>query len=164
MQQSISELATSLVLHCTHQHQTIACAESCTGGMLGAELTAVPGSSAIFLGGVIAYANSAKQTMLGVSGAALDQHGAVSEPVAKAMAMGARERLSSDFAVGITGIAGPGGGSLDKPVGTVFLAVASKDMVVCERCAFTGDRLEVRKQSVQRALELLLSVCKKESL
>ena len=104
--------------------KTIAVAESCTGGLIAEKLTNVPGSSAYFLGGIVAYANSAKQGLLGVPEALLAEHGAVSEPVARAMAQGARERFGADIGVATTGISGPGGGSEDKPVGLVYLALA----------------------------------------
>ncbi|AII47784.1 damage-inducible protein CinA [Synechococcus sp. KORDI-52] len=107
-----------------HRHQTMAVAESCTGGGLAAALTAVPGSSSVFQGGVVAYSNDVKQGLLGVSPDLLVTHGAVSEPVVEAMARGVRERLECDWAIAVSGIAGPGGGSVEKPVGLVHLALA----------------------------------------
>ena len=106
------------------RNQTMAVAESCTGGGLAAALTAVPGSSSVFQGGVIAYSNAVKQGLLGVSPDLLSTHGAVSQPVVEAMALGARERLNCDWAIAVSGIAGPGGGSAEKPVGLVHLALA----------------------------------------
>jgi nicotinamide-nucleotide amidase len=104
--------------------QTLAVAESCTGGGLGAALAAVPGASDVFLGGVIAYANSVKQQLLGVPAGTLAVHGAVSDPVALAMAEGACRVTGADWAIAVTGVAGPGGGSADKPVGLVHIAIA----------------------------------------
>jgi nicotinamide-nucleotide amidase len=109
------------------QQRTIAFAESCTGGLCAARLTDLPGSSQAFQGGVVAYSNAAKLELLGVPKALLEEHGAVSEPVAAAMAAGARERFSADCAIATTGIAGPAGGTDDKPVGTVCFALATAD-------------------------------------
>ncbi len=135
-----------------HAH-TIAVAESCTGGMLGGRLTAVPGSSAMVLGGVIAYANRIKVDQLGVPADMITEHGAVSEPVARAMATGVRERFGSDVGVGVTGIAGPGGGSAEKPVGTVWIAVDVGGEVHAVRPVLPGDRQEIRHRATQIALE-----------
>ncbi|MEY3757649.1 MAG: hypothetical protein RLZZ263_803, partial [Cyanobacteriota bacterium] len=104
--------------------ETLAVAESCTGGGIGAALAAVPGASDGFLGGVIAYANGVKEKVLGVPAPLLERHGAVSDPVAKAMAEGARDRTGATWAIAVTGVAGPGGGSADKPVGLVHIAIA----------------------------------------
>lgn len=133
---------------------TAAVAESCTAGMLGAALTSVPGSSSVFWGGVIAYADDAKRRMLGVEGELLARHGAVSEPVALAMARGLRERSGVDWTVAVTGIAGPGGGTPEKPVGTVWVATAGPrgDSM---RLDLSGDRAGVRRATVRRALERL---------
>jgi nicotinamide-nucleotide amidase len=118
----------SVVLEQLRQRgQTLAVAESCTGGGLGAALAAVPGASEVFLGGVIAYANAVKQGLLGVAAELLAAHGAVSDPVAQAMAEGARRVTGADWALAVTGIAGPGGGSPEKPVGLVHIAVAGPD-------------------------------------
>ena len=137
--------------------QTLAVAESCTGGALGAALTAVAGSSAVFAGGVIAYSNAVKQQLLGVPEALLDQHGAVSEPVAKAMAEGLRSRLHCDWGIAISGVAGPGGGTVEKPVGMVCLALAwpeGCDAWVLRFGARRG-RSAVQQLSVIRALDHL---------
>jgi nicotinamide-nucleotide amidase len=135
---------------------TVATAESCTGGLVAARLTAVPGSSDYVLGGVVAYANAAKSELLGVAPEVLREHGAVSEPVARALAAGARARLGADWGIGVTGVAGPGGGSDEKPVGTVHHAVAGPGGVVVHRLArFPGDRERVRWQASQLGLELL---------
>lgn len=132
----------------------VATAESCTGGMLAERMTGVPGASAWMLGGVIAYDNSVKTAELGVDAALIEEHGAVSEPVARAMAEGVRRRLSADVGVAITGIAGPGGGTDAKPVGTVFVAVASGRCDV-RRMMFPGDRAMIRQFSAAAALNML---------
>jgi competence/damage-inducible protein CinA-like protein len=134
---------------------TIATAESCTGGLLAARLTERPGSSAWVLGGVIAYANSAKEQLLGVPSAVLAEHGAVSPEVAVALADGARTRFGADIGVGITGVAGPGGGTPDKPVGTVHLCVAGPDGRELRALRLPGSRRVVRERSVTMAMHLL---------
>ncbi|MFI5321093.1 MAG: competence/damage-inducible protein A [Myxococcota bacterium] len=132
---------------------TIATAESCTGGLIGARLTAVPGSSRYYRGGVVAYANEAKRDLLGVPEALLREHGAVSAPVARAMAEGARVRLGADFALATTGISGPDGGTPEKPVGLVWIALASKDGVEAEQMVFPFDRERHRAITAQTALD-----------
>ena len=134
---------------------SVATAESCTGGLLAAWLTEVPGSSAYVKGGVVAYANDVKQRVLGVSAATLREHGAVSAPTVRAMAEGARALLGADLAVAISGVAGPGGGSPEKPVGTVFLDLYDGATHVVEQRRFDGDRQGVRRWSAQTALEML---------
>jgi len=137
----------------------LATAESCTGGGIGAAITAVPGSSAWFDGGVISYSNRAKQALLGVSAESLLQFGAVSEPVAKQMALGALQCCAADLAVAVSGIAGPDGGSAEKPVGTVWIAWAKADgEVTASRFVFAGDRQSVRQQTVAAALQGLLAL------
>ena len=136
---------------------TCATAESCTGGSVGGAITAVPGSSAVFLGGVISYANEVKRDVLGVSQEILDAHGAVSPECAERMAAGARNLLKADLAVSLTGIAGPDGGSAEKPVGLVWFGLAAPDGVRTEKVVFGGDRAAVRAQAVDHALGLLLS-------
>lgn len=131
--------------------RTLAVAESCTGGMIGARITAIPGSSDVFLGGAIAYHNRPKVD-LGVSERILETHGAVSEQTVKAMALGCRERLGADQVVAVTGIAGPAGGSEEKPVGTVWFGFAGMDGVEAERYIFPGTRQEVRARAAQFAL------------
>ena len=135
--------------------QRLATAESCTGGLVGAMVTDVPGSSDYYLGGVVAYANAVKRDALGVPEALLHEHGAVSEPVARAMAAGARERFGADWAVALTGIAGPGGGSDDKPVGLVYIALASSAGVDVHRHVFPGDRVIIRLRAATAALNYL---------
>ena len=134
---------------------TISVAESCTGGLLGARITNISGSSATFMGGVIAYDNAVKQRDLGVSAQDLVQHGAVSEAVARAMSTGVRERFGTTVGIGITGIAGPGGGSPEKPVGTVWVAVDLNGDVHATSGVLPGDRQEIRARAAQLALDRL---------
>lgn len=134
---------------------TCATAESCTGGGVGAALTAVPGSSAVFLGGVVSYANAVKRDVLGVSAATLDTVGAVSPETAAQMADGVRRLAKADLAVSVTGIAGPGGGSAEKPVGLVWFGLATPDGTRTERAIFAGDRAAVRAKAVTHALGML---------
>ena len=138
--------------------QTLTAAESCTGGLFSQRITAVPGSSEYFLGAAVTYSNELKVQMVGVPAEMLDEHGAVSEPVARAMAEGVRRSLGSDWGVGITGVAGPGGGSEEKPVGTVHVAVAGptpEDTVTHRKLRLPGDRDRIRRFSAQIALEML---------
>jgi len=136
----------------------IATAESCTGGMVTARLTEIAGSSDVVERGFVVYSNEAKVEMLGVSADLLSHYGAVSAQVARAMAEGALVRSRADVAISITGIAGPAGASAGKPVGLVYLAVASKGHETrVERQHFTGDRMEVRAAALERALDLLES-------
>ena len=135
----------------------LAAAESCTGGWLAQSVTAIAGSSAWFDRGFVTYSNAAKVDMLGVAEGLLERHGAVSEPVARAMAQGTLVHSRADGSVAITGIAGPSGGSPEKPVGTVCFAWARKDGgCEAQTCHFSGDRSAVRKQSVRYALNGLL--------
>jgi nicotinamide-nucleotide amidase len=135
--------------------RTLAVAESCTAGLLAAEVTAVPGSSAWFRGGLVVYADDLKVTLAGVPEALLREHGAVSEPVARALAEGARQRLGADCGLGITGIAGPGGGSAEKPVGLVFVGLATGGGTEVKRLHLPGDRELIRRRTVAIALDLL---------
>lgn len=139
--------------------RTAATAESCTGGMIGATLTAVPGASRVFKGGIISYSNEIKHGLLGVETELLERFGAVSAPVAEAMARGARSALQTNMAVSVTGLAGPGGDEYGNPVGTVFLGYADENTARSEKYHFAGDREAVRQQAVQAALELLLRMC-----
>ena len=137
---------------------TLALAESCTAGLLAARIADQPGCSAWFLGGVVAYHNDLKQQLLGVSQDLLQQHGAVSEPVARAMAVGVRQRCGADLGLSITGIAGPDGGTPEKPVGTVWIAAAYKNEIVTMKQE--GD--EGRKGNVEKAIQnALLLLCEK---
>jgi nicotinamide-nucleotide amidase len=151
-----TDLAAVVLDACRARSLTVAVAESCTGGLLGARLTSVAGSSDVVLGGIIAYANDVKTRELGVREAVLAEHGAVSEPVARQMAAGVRARFGAGVGVGITGVAGPGGGSPEKPVGTVWIAV---DVAGVEprvvRNVYVGDREEIRFRAAQFALDLV---------
>jgi len=135
---------------------TIGVAESCTGGLLGAAITAMPGSSAVFQGGFLTYSNALKESLLGVDIDTLREHGAVSELTAREMALGARTRLNVDLAVSVTGIAGPGGGTVDKPVGTVWFGLASGSGIIAESKLFADlSRNRVRDYAVLHALTML---------
>ena len=138
------------------QGKTLVTAESCTGGGIGAALTAVAGSSEVYKGGVICYTNWVKQNVLGVDAGILESSGAVSAPVAQAMAVGVRKLLIADVAVSVTGLAGPGGDDYGNPVGTVFIGYADTNAAFSREFHFQGDRESVRNQSVQAALELIL--------
>ncbi|HEY3542234.1 MAG TPA: nicotinamide-nucleotide amidohydrolase family protein [Gaiellaceae bacterium] len=140
---------------CRARGLTLATAESCSGGLVAARLTSVPGSSDVLLGGVVAYANEVKERELGVPRALLEQHGAVSAEVAAAMAHGARERLGCDVAVSVTGVAGPGGGTEEKPVGLVYVHAEGPDGGLGREFNFPGDRAAVRARSVVIALHLV---------
>jgi nicotinamide-nucleotide amidase len=136
---------------------TLVTAESCTGGLLGARITSVPGSSAAFLGGIVAYDNRVKEEQLGVPAGLIAAHGAVSEPVAAAMAEGARARFGGDWALGVTGVAGPDGGTPEKPVGLVWIALAGPEGTTARQLRLFGGREEVRLRAADAALTLLLS-------
>ncbi|WP_159877164.1 MULTISPECIES: nicotinamide-nucleotide amidohydrolase family protein [Aquitalea] len=157
MNEQLTVLASRLGEQLLQRGETIATAESCTGGMIAAALTDIAGSSAWFGYGMVSYSNQAKQDLLGVSAVTLEAHGAVSEAVVREMVAGARERAAADWAVAVSGIAGPGGGSAAKPVGTVWLAIAGPGGAgrVFVRC-FSGDRAAVRLQTVQVALTAVL--------
>jgi nicotinamide-nucleotide amidase len=137
------------------RNATLAVAESCTGGMLGARITAIPGSSQYFAGGFITYSNDMKRTMLGVPAETLECFGAVSAETAEAMAAGARERTGATYAVSITGVAGPDGGSEEKPVGLVYLGIAGPEGTAVAHRRFIGDRERIRVFTTQAALDLL---------
>jgi len=131
-------------------------AESCTGGLLGAEITSMPGASEVFLGSAVTYSNESKISVLDVSGYTLMAHGAVSTETAREMARGSVKAYGSDVAVSITGIAGPSGGTAEKPVGTVCMAVSDGEREIATKFVFNGDRDSVREQSVKEACRLLI--------
>ena len=137
---------------------TVATAESCTGGLIAGALTSVAGSSDAVYGGFVTYANEAKQKMIGVRAETLAAYGAVSEQTAREMAAGARREAGTDYAIAVTGIAGPGGGTADKPVGLIWFGLAGPEGVIAEKRSF-GDigRAEVRQATVEHALDMLLA-------
>ena len=143
------------VIRCL-QGKTLCTAESCTGGMIGAALTAVSGASNVYMGGIISYTNAVKNHLLGVNADLLEKEGAVSAPVASAMAIGARKALDADIAVSVTGLAGPGGDEFGNPVGTVFIGYADAENTEVRHFVFEGDREAVRTQAVEAALKLIL--------
>jgi nicotinamide-nucleotide amidase len=150
-------LAARLVTLCRARRLTVTTAESCTGGLVAGAITAIPGASAVLDRGFVTYSNAAKTELLGVPAALIGQVGAVSEAVARGMAAGARLRANADLAVSVTGIAGPDGGSVAKPVGTVWFGLATgKGELLARHQLFTGDRDQIRAASVIYALELLL--------
>ena len=136
--------------------KTLSTAESCTGGMIGEMLTAVPGSSRVYKGGIISYWSEVKQNLLGVDAALLETKGPVSEPVAAAMAQGARRVLGTDVAVSVTGLAGPDADAFGYPVGTVFVGYADEQQSVVKEFHFSGHREAVRRQAAEAALQLIL--------
>jgi len=141
------------------KHQvTIATAESCTGGLVAHTLTNVSGSSQYFDQGVISYSNKAKEDLLGVPEEVIKKFGAVSKEVAEAMAQGIRQRASVDYGVATTGIAGPTGGTKEKPVGLVYIAIATKNQIVTQRFLFSGDRLSNKESTCRALLELLYEI------
>jgi nicotinamide-nucleotide amidase len=152
---AVDTLAATILEQYKAKGYTLACAESCTGGLVSATLTDISGSSAVFTHGFITYANQAKITMLGVSVEDLEQFGAVSETVARQMAEGARRVSGADVAVATTGIAGPSGGTALKPVGLVFIAVATPEKTLVEKLQLQGNRQEIRAQTVEYALKML---------
>jgi len=152
----MNNTAENLVALLKAQGLTCATAESCTGGGVGSTITAVPGSSAVFAGGVISYSNDVKREVLGVSADDLKRVGAVSREVAAQMATGVRKILKVDLAVSVTGIAGPDGGSAEKPVGLVWFGLATREGVRTEKAIFQGDRAKVRHAAVMHALGMLM--------
>jgi PncC family amidohydrolase len=154
--ETLVELARRLFDVCVERGLTVATAESCTGGLVAHAITEIAGSSTYYLGGFVTYADDVKRDQLGVGADLLAAHGAVSAQVARAMAEGARTRLGTDLAVAITGIAGPGGGSDEKPVGLTYVAVADGTGVDVRRHLWPGDRSANKRDSAVAALELLL--------
>lgn len=136
--------------------KTLVTAESLTGGGIGAALTAIPGSSEVYKGGIISYTNWVKHHILGVPEEVLKTYGAVSEPTARAMAEGVRKLLNADAAVSVTGLAGPGGDEYGNPVGTVFIGFCDETQTIVKHCCFEGTREEVRDQTIKTALRLIL--------
>lgn len=155
--QATCTLATTVLGRCRALGWKAATAESCTGGLIAGALTEIAGSSDVVDRGFVTYSNEAKMQMLGVPAETLAAHGAVSEQTARAMALGALANSEATVTVAVTGVAGPGGGSIDKPVGLVHFASATPDGVVAERRIFEGDRGAVRRQTVLHALKMMLS-------
>lgn len=147
----------------TKQKKTLAVAESCSGGLLGHRLTNIAGSSNYFVGGVLVYANRAKTRFLGVSSHLLKKYGAVSQPVAHNMANSIRKILKTDFGISITGIAGPTGGTIQKPVGLTYIAVAKSKKTLCKEFHFKGSRQKIKTEATQSALKLLLKLINENS-
>ncbi len=145
---------------CRARRWRVATAESCTGGLIAGALTALHGSSDVVLGGIVAYANAIKTALLGVNAAVIEARGAVSAEVAAAMADGARRALRADVAVAVTGVAGPGGGSAEKPVGLVWFGLATPTGVISEHRMFAGDRTAVRRTTVLHALALIANLAR----
>lgn len=152
----IAQLAQRLGDQLLQRQAVVATAESCTGGAIAEAITAVPGSSQWFECGYITYANSAKQRLLGVETDVLERYGAVSEQVVQQMALGAKKAAAADYAVAVSGVAGPDGGTEDKPVGTLWFCWAGKSTLYTERFQLDGDRLSVREQAVKICLKQLL--------
>jgi len=136
--------------------KTLVTAESLTGGGIGAAITGISGASAVYAGGVISYTNEVKHRLLGVPEKILQTCGAVSEPTARAMAVGVRQLLNADVAVSVTGLAGPGGDDFGNPVGTVFIGYADAEKILAEHHVFSGSREEVREKTIEAALRLIL--------
>jgi len=148
LEETIAQLLSS-------RDETVAVAESCTGGLISNQLTNIPGSSTFFERGIVAYSNEAKMTLLGVDPQLLNRHGAVSEPVARAMAVGVRNLAKTTYGISVTGIAGPGGGTAEKPVGLVYVGFADVEKTLCEKHTFANDRIGNKMRSLQAALNLL---------
>ena len=153
--ENLDELASRVIEIFREKGLSLALAESCTGGMIAETITNVAGASDIFYGSAVTYVNSAKEHILGVTRETLEKHGAVSSECAEEMACGARRAYGADVAMSVTGIAGPGGGSEAKPVGTVWFGLATKDGAETFRRRFDGDRAAVRRQTVEEVLRRL---------
>lgn len=143
---------------CKLNGKRLATAESLTGGLIGGSITAVPGASKVYAGGIVSYTNQVKYALLGVSWEDLNTFGPVSAPVAKAMALGAKKALEADVAVSVTGLAGPDGDEFGHPVGTVFIGYADATTALARKYHFSGDREQVRQQTVRAAMELVLEM------
>lgn len=160
----IHDLARSIISSYARRRRRIATAESCTGGLVAAALTQIPGASEVFERGFVTYSNEAKTEVLGVFPEILEAHGAVSSQMAEAMAQGVLEFSQADSAVSVTGIAGPSGATAGKPVGLVYFGLATREGVLFhERCEFKGDRDAVRAQAVMEALRLLVAQSERET-
>lgn len=158
---AITQQALTLAAQLNERQLKLACAESCTGGWIAKSLTDLSGSSRWFDCGVVTYSNQAKMNLLGVSAVTLDNHGAVSQPVVKEMVLGLLDRCDADYGIAVSGIAGPGGGSADKPVGTVWLAWGRPGVLIeAMRFRFDGDREQVRRQAVIAAIQGVLRLLK----
>lgn len=155
-------LAQQLVNIAKEKKLTITTAESCTGGMVSSAITAIPGSSSVFGYGFITYANESKETLLDVKHRTLEKYGAVSEETAREMALGALKNSGAELAIAVTGVAGPSGGSAEKPVGLVYIAIATKDEVQVVKNNFSGDRNEIRLATTKKALELSIDVLERK--
>lgn len=154
--ETISSLVHQIKERCLKNNLTISTAESCTGGLIGGAITSEPGISACYPGGIVSYANEVKNELLSVSKETLSSVGAVSPECAKQMAEGVRLLLKTDSAVAVTGIAGPDGGTPQKPVGLVYIATATPNRTTVEKNIFSGNRDEVRQATVKKAIEMLL--------
>jgi PncC family amidohydrolase len=152
---SESAAAEAVLELCRARRWKLASAESCTGGLVGARLTEVAGASDVYVGGIVAYADEVKRSQLGVSDETLRRHGAVSAETAASMAAGAQRAFAADVTLAVTGVAGPGGGTPEKPVGLVFIAAKSPDGDFAERVQLEGDRQAIRDQATEHALRLL---------
>lgn len=155
----IEQKAQQLGEQLTKRGWSVTCAESCTGGGIGYAITSISGSSSWFNSGFITYSNQAKVELVGVQQTTLDEFGAVSESVVAQMATGAAQNAQAEMAVAVSGVAGPGGGSPDKPVGTVCFGLYVQGEMITETLCFAGDRTQVRQQTVEQALALLLKYC-----
>lgn len=149
------EAARELIGLLDSRGRTISFAESCTGGLVSSVMTSIPGASIVYKGGIVAYANEIKHRILGVEPGILHKNGSVSMECAEAMAIGVALRFETDYALSITGIAGPGGGSAEKPVGTVWFGLASRGKVSAVQAQFSGNRAEIREAATKKGLALI---------
>ena len=156
-------IASKLVKITNEKKMTISSAESCTGGLIAGAITEIPGSSSVFHRGYVTYSNLAKQQVLNVQSYELEKFGAVSKEVASQMAIGAKLNSNADISIAVTGIAGPSGGSGEKPIGTVYIALAFKEDIKVKGFLFEGDRTEIRMLTVRTALEIILKEIDREN-